>query len=406
MHGALPTANDRTKAKEAKAKSTLRFARTTPRIPPFVFYVLTAFILFAAYARHSSAGKELPTTNLKRSLETSNYTSLNLHWTKTILTDKNDPFKCHAVVEYGSWLDPPETGRSKAPFQKWQPQGCMLRPYSAKAISSCLGHGTGTNAVFIGDSTVREVFWATARKLDSKAAEEQIETIITKHADVRFQTADTTLDFVWDPFLNSSKLMHTLDASRSNAENPERIELPESRALVVVGGGLWYARLENGIELFKTAMDKVADPAHQHHHADILDNPGANRIFIMPVQPPYYRLLDAEHTADLKPSIIDAMNNYMRELNFQYEVDVLLSFLDMEASAPAYQSNGLHVTKTVAERQAEIILNARCNNDYQGYPYVGTCCFDYPSRVPQVAFIFFGFIGLLVLGFLEGQGLS
>lgn len=251
---------------------------------------------------------------------------------------------------------------------------------------------------------MREVFWAMARKLDYIAAEHQIKTVVQKHADVKFQSESMTLDFVWDPFLNSTKLMRTLDASRTNAQNPNRPELPNSKGLVVVGGGLWYARLPGGVEMFKNAMDKVADPAHQTHHSDILDDPGANRVFIMPVQPPFYRLLDAEHMASLVPKDINAMNRYMHDLTFQYDVDVLLSYLDMESSAPAYQPNGLHVTKTVAARQVEVILNARCNNAYQSYPFAGTCCFDYPTTISQVCIVFFGFLFLFALLIIEGSG--
>jgi hypothetical protein len=117
----------------------------------------------------------------------------------------------------------------------------MLRPYNSKAVSKCLTSGTAKDAVVIGDSTAREVFWAMARKLNATTAKTQMSKV-EKHADIKFVEGKTTLSFIWDPFLTSNDLSHYLDASRGNAKDLDRPALPLSRALVLIGAGLWFEK--------------------------------------------------------------------------------------------------------------------------------------------------------------------
>ena len=194
----------------------------------------------------------------------------------------------------------------------------MLRDYKPKAIATCLADQTGQGAVFIGDSTVREVFWATARKLNSTAAKAQ-ESRTDKHKDIVFQSGESTVSFIWDPMLKSTQLQHYVKASRDSARGAEHVDLSGSRALVIVGGGLWFAaEARNPIEDFKHAMDKVALPSDDTNHHEVAE-PGTNKVLFMPVQPPLYDSLDAEHKAKLHKADIDAMNKYMRELPGVYD---------------------------------------------------------------------------------------
>lgn len=278
----------------------------------------------------------------------------------------------------------------------------MIRPYSSKGVATCLNGGNGQGAVFIGDSTVREVFWATARKLNTTKATTQ-EAKTEKHTDIKFQDGKTTLSFIWDPMLTSNVLPQYLEASRGNAD----VTLPMSRALVVVGGGLWFAKdSRHPVVDFSKAMDKLALPSQPPYHGFANKEPGANRVYFLPVQPPLYERLDASHKASLRESDIDAMNKYMKDLPTIYGVDVLLSFLDMVDDEPgAYQANGLHVLNSVADKQAEVILNLRCNQGYPDYTYSGTCCYDYPVRLNSVFLWIAGFVLVLGLVWFELQGL-
>lgn len=279
-----------------------------------------------------------------------------------------------------------------------------MRNYNHDAVTSCLGPGNGNDAVFIGDSTVREVFWAMARKLNPVAAEAE-SVKAEKHGDIQFHDGATTLSFIWDPFLRSNDLTRYLEASRGNADAPDRVALPMSKALVVIGGGLWFAKEgRNPVEEFKQAIDKLALPSKSSGRIGSTFQAGANRARFLPVQPPLYERLDAEHKDALNKKDIDAMNKYLKHLPAEYGIHALTAFLDMVDDEPAaYQENGLHVTKSVADQQAELILNMRCNEAYRSYPFSGTCCFEYPRPWNQIAFIIAGFALLFAMGWIELQ---
>jgi len=67
-----------------------------------------------------------------------------------VRADSGDRHHCKALLNEGRWLDAAHTS--------WQPDGCMLHPYSPKQVTQCL---EGRQVVFIGDSTVRQVFCAS-----------------------------------------------------------------------------------------------------------------------------------------------------------------------------------------------------------------------------------------------------
>lgn len=64
-----------------------------------------------------------------------------------IFTDSGDRHHCRSLLNTGRWLDSSHTS--------WQPEGCMLHPYTPKQVGQCL---EGRTVVFMGDSTVRQVF--------------------------------------------------------------------------------------------------------------------------------------------------------------------------------------------------------------------------------------------------------
>lgn len=279
----------------------------------------------------------------------------------------------------------------------------MQRPYNAKKIANCLGaaHALGKDALFIGDSTVREVFWATARKMDAAAAKAQTTKVTEKHADISFTSAATKLDFVWDPFLNSTSLTQTLAAVKTG-----KIDAA-SKALVVVGAGLWFAKEEqDAVATFKNTMDAIAEH-FDGSQASIKESnkPGHARVLFMPVQPPFYDRLDAEHKTTIAQTEVDQMNKYLDDLTTIHDIKVLKSFLRMTHDIPAaYKENGLHAIDGIADKQAETLLNYKCNNFDHDYPYAGTCCYEYRMDLSQIIVIAVGFVALALFGFAELQG--
>lgn len=72
----------------------------------------------------------------------------------------DDPYRCKALMQEGSWLNAPDANGSRAPFTKWQPQGCMLHEYQKEEIVDCM---EGRHMLFFGDSTTRQIFYGMAR---------------------------------------------------------------------------------------------------------------------------------------------------------------------------------------------------------------------------------------------------
>src|SRR5690606_4266216 len=110
----------------------------------------------------------------------------------------------------------------------WQPPTCTLHIYSSNDVSNCLRE---KRLLFVGDSLVRQVFWAMGKLLD----EDFIPSDGSKHEDRVHSHSGVKLEFVWDPYLNGTKLKDELqkyDTSRVDTED-------EKPAIFLVGGGLW-----------------------------------------------------------------------------------------------------------------------------------------------------------------------
>lgn len=313
-----------------------------------------------------------------------------------------DPFKCSALQETGSWLDPQRPDGTHRSLQKWQPEGCMVKTYSSKKLAQCLAGPEGKDAVFVGDSTVRQIFWATARKLNPALAAKEFSKA-GKQQDVTFVEGSTALDFIWDPYLNSSAAKEHLALARYRKPVGIPSQVPLGKALVVFGAGLWFAKNEaDSVNKFKDAVDSIANLVDSANEP--MKIPGRERIIFTPVQPPYYDRLDQAHAKTILPAEVDAMNAHLTELVTIYNLDYVSSFLNMMVGLPeAYQPNGLHVVDAVADRQAEIIFNLRCNAREKSYPYSGTCCYEYPYDLAQVIIFCIGVVGLLMLGWAELQ---
>ena len=268
----------------------------------------------------------------------------------------------------------------------------MLHEYRAKSIKSCLG---SRRIVFVGDSTIRQVFWATASKMSLEGAEAEIAKT-GNHSDIAFHHAGVTIEFVWDPFINSSRLYNELVAYKNEVVQSEsrKEDRGESASLILVGGGLWYAHqvAVNPLRHFKDAIDEVvgimssasaAIPTTGAAKAFSKKVGSSNFLLLAPLQNPWYESLSPSRAATITREKVDAMNDYLQQLSAFQDVDVVWSYSLMTwRQKSAYNEDGLHVVDRVATRKADIILNLRCNaetaaKDNQRYPFNKTCCSNY-----------------------------
>lgn len=240
--------------------------------------------------------------------------------------------------------------------------------------------------LFVGDSTVRQVYWATARKLDrERAVAESLSA--AKHSNLKFEQGCVKIEFLWDPFLNSTLLGEEVEHYRSQAEFSNGTHV----AAMLVGAGLWHAKdlgpmfsegFEHSIDLVSAALPRNA------RDADGVLLPSSARegvhdlILFAPVQMPIQSKLDPTRAAHLTPGKIETMNNHLQVAVTRHGIEVLWSYSLMTWERPsAHEENGIHVVENVADRQADILLNMRCNSEpsLEKYPFDRMCCNTQPS---------------------------
>jgi hypothetical protein len=325
------------------------------------------------------------------------------------VADVTDPYKCGALLNNGHWLDPGPRWSSQNPFQNWQPPGCIMHEYKKKDIQECLHK---RRLVFIGDSTTRQIFWAVAKKMDQRRAVEEITDMLEsneKHVDLEFTSGGVSVQFIWDPFLNSTGLDRELKTFKPDPE-VELDNAEESAGLILLGSpGLWYARHGgyNFMKNFKESVDHVIpfmDHAKEENMVLPVSRPFPSRkqspnfLLLAPVQVPRYDLLSPSREETITPEKIDTMNDYLQQLSEHSSADVVWSYSLMTWDGKAeYEESGIHVIDNVAHRKADVLLNLRCNADGHslGHPFNRTCCSNYKQPALAQWIILLG--GMFVL---------
>jgi hypothetical protein len=276
--------------------------------------------------------------------------------------------------------------------------------YTSDAIHDCLG---GRKFVLAGDSTIRQIFWAAARKLDPELAAAELKEIVAvkeKHKDLAFNSGGVKLEFIWDPWLNSTTLKDTLDAFHAlPSASQEKILVKkeeESAALIVLGSpGLWAARyggddymnlFRDGIETVSTYLSLASEESMTRSSAlSALPNGNQghdsipNQILLAPVQVPAYSALATRRTETITPERIDQMNDYLLHLPSNQTSHVIWAFNRMtDDSDKSFESDGLHVEDTIADRKIDIVFNSHCNNPalLHDRSFKGTCCVEEPPN--------------------------
>ena len=275
--------------------------------------------------------------------------------------------------------------------------------------------------MLVGDSTVRQIYWAIARKLDAEIAEYQANAT-GQHMNLSLERHSVNLQFIWDPFLNSTSLENEVFAyNRSvTSAGTGAVNTSRSPSIILVGGGLWHARYLEAeyLRVFGSSIDSVIPHIAYELHAnrsgpsrETFSTISSNKdlFLIAPVQIPLDEALSPTRATTITPAKVDSMNNYLRQKSIDQSLDVLWSYnLMISEQKSTYEANGLHVIDGVADHKADVLLNLRCNAKVSVlglYPFDRTCC----SRYPQPNWIQLGILcfslGLLpMIHFLILQG--
>lgn len=259
--------------------------------------------------------------------------------------------------------------------------------------------------MFVGDTNVRQVFWATASKLDSSWVSDRQQEL-DKHEDLYLEVGRARVSFLWDPFLNGTGFKEELKAymERNRPENSvEEKKLHPSNGkrrsvLLFIGGGLFHARHlgDEYLPAFNHVVDRVAAVMSTTH--DRLTSPGNIRahgrdgvddqIFFAPVPDPIVDRLSPSREVTITQNKVWAMNDHL-QLWSNRGLNVPWAYRKMTSDWPEMVGeSGLHVTDRIANQMANIVLNYRCNAksaQKHGYPFSKTCCSAYrPANWVQI----------------------
>lgn len=247
----------------------------------------------------------------------------------------------------------------------------------------------------MGDSTTRQMFWSTAKKLNGTQVFQKRADERDAHADAYLEVDGARLKFLWDPWLNSTALRAELASFRQqNAAWRQGRELPmdggkRRSILIFIGGGLMHARhlKDNYLPRFKQAIDQIivaASPSNSIRTFEKSNENGydgiGNQLFFSPIMEPVYDRLSPSREVTIEPLKIQAMNEYL-EKKSKCGLKVPWVFRNMTQGWPELMGeNGMHVNDRVASKMVDVVLNFRCNAksaQKDGYPYSRTCCTRY-----------------------------
>ena len=303
----------------------------------------------------------------------------------------SDSFRCHALTTSGKWSRKVDSAQDMD-VAEWRPDQCMMHQYQALDIQRCTKE---RHLRFVGDSTIRQVFWATAMILDpNKAAAGKKSS--RRHVNITFQTEGARLEFIWDPYLNVTAAAGDWHMS---PHGNHTMVLEQGRPHATLGGaGLWHARyLEWRYDLdfkkntgnfsrsFRQTQPYVESPDVSLPHSN-------DTIFIVaPVLNPYQPNLSEDRASTLTPERIATLNILLHQMEEKQKFDVLWAFLQMTRGLSyAYESTGIHVIEGVAKTRAQMFLNFVCNRRMlQKYPFSTTCCTHPPplNRIQGIALL-------------------
>ena len=256
----------------------------------------------------------------------------------------------------------------------------MMYKYKTKDIATCM---SGRRVLFAGDSVTRQLYFAFAHLTDSSLPSAPANDD-RKHADHVLHSGASGLDieFLWDPFLNSSRLAGMLDDRPLPADS-------RKPSLLVLGSGLWYLRYSSesgGLPAWESKIDTVFGSIQKRMPSL------ADRVVFLPVERPVAEKLSPERAATIHEADVDAMNS---DLLHRVEGGGASSFF----GPPPYKTypiavpsvfnqmlqadqtkDGLHYSGAVVGQHANLLLNFRCNEHLpKRYPFDKTCCNSYPQ---------------------------
>lgn len=246
----------------------------------------------------------------------------------------HDPNKCQALTSTGRW-HPKNTGHA------WLVDGCNWIAYNGGDIKTCVGKET-RKIILAGDSHLQDVYWRLARRINPSIR--PLDTPV--HEDLKVLKDHVDLQYLFDPSLNGSSLLEYVSQHQRGAK--------ERPILIVIGAANHH--IEKGLagEYVET-IDSFTRSMTPLGSDFTYDNGPDDLMLFAPAQEPF----------SLYPNE-DPLIRPFRELNSRLDhlgsASFMSSFVKLtEGRKDMYDGQGTKVTKEVSIRQADILLNLRCN---------------------------------------------
>jgi hypothetical protein len=232
---------------------------------------------------------------------------------------------------------------------------------------------------------------------------------------------------VWDPLMEpgkaSDEVYRELATYREERRHLVPVEDQKSAAFIFMGVGIWFAaKMEVGesLENFKVVFNNVSDFLHQEDLPDFgtkpmdFDDGVGNELYLGPPAAPFYDTMPDYRKTGIasQPGEIEAIDEFLQSMEAETNIGMLWSYPALQRDQPhviAEPENGFHVTDSVAETKAQILLNLRCNaklDRQRSFPYSRTCCTDYGNRpAVQLVIVALGLCYVAVALFAEATAL-
>lgn len=207
------------------------------------------------------------------------------------------------------------------------------------------------------------------------------------------QTRNLNLQFVWDPFFNSSAL-HEVQHLSSKKHMPV--------GFVYTAVGLWYSRHfesdQDMLSNYKAALNRISFAFDSLRHLE------ANSIFQAPALYPNVKALDEGRRKSLTHPKINKINKEILKMNKEKKNALVPSVFNKFSlnHLDVYDVSGIHFLEHFATIQASVLTNIRCNRvlNEEGVVNYQACCAKAPSKSQGIKYTWIPLtivVGMLII---------
>ncbi|TNN72151.1 CAS1 domain-containing protein 1 [Liparis tanakae] len=252
----------------------------------------------------------------------------------------------------------------------WQPYGCMMHKYKSIEAKTCLAE---KRVAFIGDSRIRQLFYAFIKIIDPSQRENGIK------------------DFLWYPEANNSMKERLISWTHEGSPKPD---------VVILGAASWSIKFHSGssesVQQYKANLTAIAV-----HLEKLTDHGEVYWVMQDPVNEQVLsenrKMITNQQLELYNDAAVDVLNSSKR--NGRSRVKLLAASRQAALETIAQSNDGLHLPESTMNVGAMVLMNSLCNKLLR--PIDGSCCqtLPPPNLLQKLSACFFvgSAVALLVL---------